>query len=86
MSNETRHKPENPPAFPAEGGSNSGLYAIPGMSLRDYFAARAMQTMIAGQINRYAEPGCDEHCAQHAYRFADAMLVARANGKGGGDA
>ncbi|WP_455296425.1 hypothetical protein [Brucella pituitosa] len=29
-------------AFPCEGGSESGLYADPGMTLRDYFAANAL--------------------------------------------
>ena len=29
-------------AFPCEGGSDSGLFADPGMTLRDYFAASAL--------------------------------------------
>ena len=52
-----------------------------GMSLRDYFAARAMQSF----VSRWA--GHDSHdeagvtyirAAQHAYAMADAMLKARA--------
>ena len=47
-----------------------------GMTLRDYFAAKAMQACITGMANRresfnYAE------CAAVAYEQADAMLKAR---------
>lgn len=34
------------PAFPCEGGPESGLYPDSGMSLRDWFAGMAMQEMI----------------------------------------
>ena len=45
----------------------------PGMSLRDYFAAKALQGMLArpGSVN----PKQD---AEFAYMLADAMLAARA--------
>ena len=47
-----------------------------GMSLRDYFAAKAMQ----GQINNPLKLGDDEAhllIAERAYRMADAMIKAR---------
>lgn len=46
---------------------------LPGMSLRDYFAAKALQGLMA-------DPGLignTEQVAQVAYRIADAMLKAR---------
>lgn len=49
----------------------------PGMTLRDYFAAKAL-------IGLIAEPG-DAHIAElaaDAYRFADAMLAERAKRRG----
>jgi hypothetical protein len=51
------------PAFP------TGT-AYQGMSLRDYFAAKAMQ----GILYEGLDP---EETAQHAYEMADAMLKAR---------
>jgi len=45
-----------------------------GMSLRDYFAAKAMQSIILGLTGHDNEiPDTSED----AYRFADAMLEAR---------
>ena len=43
-----------------------------GMTMRDYFAAKAMQAWLVG-VN---EPG-ERRCADFAYRMADAMLKAR---------
>jgi len=47
------------------------------MSLRDYFAAKAMQAFISGWINLQIYPEADIYVAEHAYRMADAMLKAR---------
>lgn len=50
-----------------------------GMSLRDYFAAKAMQA----QVTTCAAPaifgldGAEDDCARAAYKIADAMLKAR---------
>jgi hypothetical protein len=44
-----------------------------GMTLRDYFAAKAMQGLLS---NRNAEAAIDEF-ATKSYRMADAMLKAR---------
>lgn len=49
-----------------------------GMTLRDYFAAKALQGMLANQHPYQAN---DEHMfARDAYVLADAMLKARAKG------
>ena len=47
-----------------------------GMSLRDYFAAKAIQGLIAQSCGTALE---SDHIlgAQYAYRIADAMLAAR---------
>jgi hypothetical protein len=53
-----------------------------GMSLRDYFAAKALQGMLAyshvnAQNGNYHENCSLEDCAMQAYEYADAMLKAR---------
>ena len=57
------------PAFPHQ--SSDAIRA--GMTLRDYFAAKAMQgDFIAGiHFDNFAD------CANRAYKMADAMLKAR---------
>ena len=47
----------------------------PGMTLRDYFAAKTLQGLLS---NRNAEAAIDEFAAK-SYRMADAMLKARAS-------
>lgn len=54
------------PAFPVAYGGGR----IEGMTLRDYFAAKAMQGLMDA-----AMPSCE--IAQVAYELADAMLAAR---------
>jgi hypothetical protein len=44
-----------------------------GMTLRDYFAAKAMQALIYGGWTTMD----NEDCAKEAYKSADAMLKAR---------
>lgn len=56
--------------------------AIGGMSLRDYFAAKAMQSFLAGHVSHC---GHESHwpydsMAGDAYQVADAMLKARKEG------
>jgi len=76
-------------AFPHEGGhkfmqGNEVRKTLPshGMTLRDYFAAKAMQTMLAS-VYEY-EDGEETHSARmrlmavDAYVTADAMLTERA--------
>jgi|GEM_PF-1430568 len=68
-------KEEGGPAFPvsAELGDGSA-YISPGMTLRDYFAALAMQGFVATNIRPIDPP---ETLARHAYVLADAMIEAR---------
>jgi hypothetical protein len=61
------NKPTNPPAFSISGSQYSHTY---GMTLRDYFAARAMQALIDND-NLFSE------IPTQAYELADAMLKAR---------
>jgi hypothetical protein len=46
-----------------------------GMDLRDYFAAKAMQAIIARADNRF--PTTIEFVGGKAYQYADAMMKAR---------
>jgi hypothetical protein len=55
-----------------------------GMTLRDYFAAAALQGLLAAEANPQAvgfpnnEPSAAAVFAMHAYQIADAMLTERA--------
>jgi hypothetical protein len=63
----------NEPAFPNEGFNGWGE-PFKGMTLRDYFAAKAMTGLLTAEIvGEYS----NEHVAEIAYRIADAMLQAR---------
>ncbi len=78
------------PAFPTEYFYNqeTGYERMPavGMTLRDYFAAKAMQGLIAsprtplGTVNDVT----DQLIAKLSYIMADAMLVARDDSKRSG--
>lgn len=60
--------PSNPPAFPNEVGYK---HQQGGMTLRDYFAAKALS-------NAYTQhDGNPDKVAEWAYTVADAMLKAR---------
>ena len=61
----------NIPAFPLHnhGAQTLGLH-FTGMTLRDYFAAKAMQTL----SEKYSHEG---DVSRNAYKLADAMLKAR---------
>lgn len=60
------------PAFPSEAYGNAPPHT--GMSLRDYFAAKAMTGLLTAEIvGEYS----NEHVAEISYRIADAMLKAR---------
>jgi hypothetical protein len=70
------------PAFPSHG--SMGEVAQEGMTLRDYFAAKAMQSILPSYQNVFDdETGSDddptfpELLAKDAYIMADAMLKAR---------
>lgn len=72
------------PAFPVTRDVEAQNDAWGGMALRDYFAAKAMQGLLARGIHYQTEGGRShksglEECdiAGHAYAMADAMLLAR---------
>ena len=48
-----------------------------GMTLRDYFAAKSMQGMLASGGDHYDGQGDPERFAKNAYAYADAMLAER---------
>ncbi len=62
--------PNITPDMPVDGG--------PGMSLRDYFAAKAMQGAMAMCAGSHINSGTNEELAKAAYAIADAMLAERA--------
>lgn len=65
------NKPNNPNAFPCDTKSEG----YTGMSLRDYFAAKAMQ----GLTSKYGETlsiSYDDR-AKESYKIADAMIKQR---------
>lgn len=72
-------------AFPWCGDLNECPTINLGMTLRDYFAAQAMQGLLAMEANPqfgtvtlpYSEHGRDDVMAKCAYNLADAMLAAR---------
>jgi len=67
----------NLPAFPSTHHNGWGA-PEKGMTLRDYFAAKAMQGLIAADAH---DGGCvkcgDKYIAPLAYEMADDMLIAR---------
>ena len=60
------------PAFPTSNGGSPD----DGMTLRDYFAARALQNF-RDQIGSQSDQEWFDRIAEGAYRMADAMLKAR---------
>jgi len=77
------------PAFPwleetktSLGGAGTQHFGYAGMSLRDYFAAKAMQAFISrtGTINNKLSIE-DYEYAQFAYRLADCMVAEREKAK-----
>jgi len=56
------------PAFPVVDSTEQGL------TFRDYFAAQAMQSLIATGSGKFASK---EDLAKSAYEYADAMLSKR---------
>ena len=70
----------NQPAFPTkintEHFSNPSTIYNTGMTLRDYFAAKAMHNF-ADQVSSQSDQEWFDKVAQGAYRMADTMLKAR---------
>ena len=69
------------PAFPGERTNTGGFVEEYGcMSLRDYFAARAMQAMIGLAREEWTDVEIQElftRMVASSYRIADAMLAER---------
>ena len=67
------------PAFPVGANEYGGHGTCFGITVRDYFAAKAMQAMIstAAAPCLFGLDGVETHTAGAAYAMADAMLVAR---------
>jgi hypothetical protein len=68
----------NEPAFPNHGSMSRVMHE--GMTLRDYFAAKALQGLLAAPDIRDVEEGdlcLSDTYANAAYSYADAMLKAR---------
>lgn len=78
-----KHKHNGGPAFPramsvSHGGVHEHQYVDPpeeGMSLRDYFAAKALQGYFAAPYTPHRVDADD--VARYCYYMADAMLKAR---------
>ena len=72
----------NAPAFPVSYKWGKELRQYNGMTLRDYFAAKAMQVILQSQYEDGiyvgdADNDSEHMCARSAYIMADAMLKAR---------
>ena len=67
------------PAFPLSTVDpyDRSVTTCDGMTLRDYFAAKAMQGILAGEHPIVREPDPLPMLAKAAYGMADAMLKAR---------
>ena len=63
------------PAFPTEVVNTNDGYIHQGMTLRDYFAAKAIQALIIA--NPVTGGGWPPFAEKTAYLLADAMLKAR---------
>ena len=66
---------KNTPAFPFVAEDESGMMINMGISQRDYFAAKAMQGMLAA-CTGWSDANQDR-LASTSYRMADEMLKAR---------
>jgi hypothetical protein len=77
------------PAFPRAGSGEGGVGEEDGMTLRDYFAAKAMQAILASHlsgkgITAYGNESGGKHTqyiAGDAYYIADAMIAMRNGGR-----
>jgi hypothetical protein len=82
-------KLENPPAFPCDPSAYNYATNTTGMTLRDYFAAAALQGLLAKygvDADAYGDfdnnrrddaESCAIDAARNAYEYADSMLKAR---------
>ncbi len=72
-------KDDGGPAFPTyPNASPGGWQGMFGMSLRDWFAGMALQSIIHFEAHGYT---ASKHAARWAYDYADAMLAEAAKEK-----
>ncbi len=67
-------------AFPTNESNYEKVWSTPGMTLRDYFAAKLVASVIGslnGPVTHEEHPGDFDYYANCAYKMADAMLRAR---------
>ena len=72
--------PQNPPAFPRPASTSYGDFPVEeqsGMSLRDWFAGKAMEGAVLDTDLVLVMASNQEIMAIRAYEIADAMLKAR---------
>ena len=66
----------NPPAFPFVAEDHTGMMINMGITMRDYFAAKAMQGFL-DEVGSQSNQEWFDQIAKNAYRMADAMMKAR---------
>ena len=66
--------PKNPPAFPHQYGASEHGASEQGMTLRDYFAAKAMQGLCVDGLSNVL---MTHQIAKMSFNIADAMLKQR---------
>ncbi len=67
------------PAFPHD--RDQLAFGGEGMTLRDYFAAKAMPVFIQSELQKPVEQQSEKIVALLSYTIADAMLAERAKGE-----
>ena len=70
-------RPDGGPAFPYTNCEDHGLSGGYGMSLRDYFAGRALQGILAGRRNVPDKDFPMQDVVLASFEFADAMIAQR---------
>lgn len=71
---------DNSQAFPIPGYEPAGWEPTPGMTLRDYFAAKAIPCLAHEYLRECPAAKMEAQCAalaKECYQVADAMLEAR---------
>lgn len=71
--------PDQKPRYSVDGYKTNDFEPVPGMKLRDYFAAKAMTALLPLCSNDARDEGLSfpEHIAAVSYGMADAMLKTR---------
>ncbi|MGN8278321.1 hypothetical protein [Pseudomonas sp. SMN5] len=65
------------PAFPVAASEYGGHGTVFGLTIRDYFAAKAMQALIEGALASDSDFPQRENVSGRAWGYADAMLATR---------